>query len=269
VPTNLARPLVEGLRNNVVCSENRIREIIPQSLLTVQESVELALTRVRQRTVDTCWTDAGEPEIPEWVTCGDSSYAGGTTLYSAHAVHIRDTVEQVWKVVKSVGGETGWYKDDYLWRIRGFIDKIIGGPGLRRGRRNPEELFIGDALDFWRVLDVQENKRLLLLAEMKLPGEALLEFTLFPVTTGTEHVTELRMVAYFHPRGLWGMAYWYSLCPVHMVIFKGMLKAIAKAAKGDVVKGPWRIRHIALQRCSLDTVQKLTVAKAMKRNGHT
>lgn len=269
VPTNLARPLVEGLRNNVVCSENRIREIIPQSLLTVQESVELALTRVRQRTVDTCWTDAGEPEIPEWVTCGDSSYAGGTTLYSAHAVHIRDTVEQVWKVVKSVGGETGWYKDDYLWRIRGFIDKIIGGPGLRRGRRNPEELFIGDALDFWRVLDVQENKRLLLLAEMKLPGEALLEFTLFPVTTGTEHVTELRMVAYFHPRGLWGMAYWYSLCPVHMVIFKGMLKAIAKAAKGDVVKGPWRIRHIALQRCSLDTVQKLTVAEAMKRNEHT
>lgn len=269
VPTSLARPLVEGLRNNVVCAENSIREIIPQELITVKESVKRALARVRQHTVDTCWTDAGEPEIPEWVTCGDSTYAGGTTLYSANAVHIRDTMENVWGVVKRIGGVNGWYKDDYLWRIRGFIDKMVGGPGLRRGRRDPEELFIGDALDFWRVLDIQKNRRLLLLAEMKLPGEALLEFTLMPVTTGTEHVTELRMIAYFHPKGLWGMAYWYSLIPMHLFIFSGMLKAIAKAADGEIVKGPWKIKHIALQRCSLDTMQKITMAEAVKRSEHT
>jgi hypothetical protein len=252
-----------------VCTENSIREIIPQELITVKESVKRALARVRQHTVDTSWTDAGEPEIPEWVTCGDSAYAGGTTLYSAHAVHIRDTMENVWGVVKRIGGTNGWYKDDYLWRIRGFIDKMIGGPGLRRGRRDPEELFIGDALDFWRVLDIQKNRRLLLLAEMKLPGEALLEFTLLPVTTGKEHVTELRMIAYFHPKGLWGMAYWYSLIPVHLFVFSGMLKAIAKAVDGEIVKGPWQIKHIALQRCSLETMQKITMAETMKRNGHT
>ncbi|SIO38703.1 SDR family oxidoreductase [Halodesulfovibrio marinisediminis] len=269
VPTSIARPLVEGLRNNVVCAENSIRDIIPQELLTVRESITRALERVRQHTVDTSWTDAGEPEIPEWVTCGDSTYAGGTTLYSAHAVHIKDTMNNVWGVVKRIGGTTGWYKDDYLWRVRGIIDKLVGGPGLRRGRRDPEELFIGDALDFWRVLDVQKNRRLLLLAEMKLPGEALLEFTLMPVTTGAESVTELRMIAYFHPRGIWGMMYWYALFPVHLIIFSGMLKAIAKAVDGDIVKGPWRIKHIALQRCSLDTVHKITVAEAMKRNDHT
>ncbi|MEZ6854788.1 SDR family oxidoreductase [Halodesulfovibrio aestuarii] len=268
VPTRLARPLIEGLRNNVVCSENSIREIIPQELLSVRESIKRALARVRQHTVDTSWTDAGEPEIPEWVTCGDSAYAGGTTLYSAHAVHIRATMEQVWGVVKRIGGTNGWYGGDYLWRIRGFIDKLIGGPGLRRGRRDPENLFIGDALDFWRVLDIQKNRRLLLLAEMKLPGEALLEFTLLPVTSGTEHVTELRMVAYFHPKGLWGMVYWYSLVPMHLFIFSGILKAIAKETEGDIVKGPWRIKHITLQRCSLETVQKITMTEAVTRNEH-
>lgn len=271
VPTSLARPLVEGLRNNVVCAENSIREIIPQELLSVQESVALALTRVRQQTVDTSWTDAGEPEIPEWVTCGDSAYAGGTTLYSAHAVQIRDTMEQVWNVVKCIGGTNGWYKDDYLWRIRGFMDKMVGGPGLRRGRRDPDELYIGDALDFWRVLDIQQNRRLLLLAEMKLPGEALLEFTLLPIPNGEkgEMVTELRMIAYFHPRGLWGMMYWYSLFPVHLVIFKGMLKAIAKKAQGDIVKGPWRIKYIALQRCSLETMQKITTVESSEKKAES
>ncbi|MEZ0575044.1 DUF2867 domain-containing protein, partial [Halodesulfovibrio aestuarii] len=143
-----------------------------------------------------------------------------------------------------------------------------GGPGLRRGRRDPENLFIGDALDFWRVLDIQKNRRLLLLAEMKLPGEALLEFTLLPVTSGTEHVTELRMVAYFHPKGLWGMVYWYSLVPMHLFIFSGILKAIAKETEGDIVKGPWRIKHITLQRCSLETVQKITMTEAVTRNEH-
>ncbi|MCG8529410.1 MAG: SDR family oxidoreductase [Desulfovibrionales bacterium] len=265
VPTRLARPLVEGLKNNVVCSENRIQSIIPQQLLNVKDSIHRALERVKQRTVDTRWTDAGEPDVPEWVTCGDSHYAGGTILYSAHGVHIRDTEAEIWKVIQRIGGETGWYKDDLLWRIRGCIDKLFGGPGLRRGRRDPELLFIGDALDFWRVLDIQQNKRLLLLAEMKLPGEALLEFDVSPITTGAEHVTELKMIAYFHPRGLWGILYWYSLYPLHMMIFSGMLKAIAKATQAEVVKGPWRIRHVALQRCSLDNSQKLTMAEALER----
>lgn len=265
VPTVLARPLVEGLRNNVVCSENTIQQHIPQQLFTVRESIHRALERVRQRTIDTCWTDAGEPEVPEWVTCGDSEFAGGTTLYSAYAVHIRSTEENVWNVIQCIGGDTGWYKDDLLWRIRGFIDKIAGGPGLRRGRRDPEELFIGDALDFWRVLDIQKFRRLLLVAEMKLPGDALLEFVVTPVTTGAEHVTALKMVAYFHPKGLWGIVYWYSLYPVHLFIFKGMLKAIARATDSEVVKGPWRVKQIALQRCSLDGTQKNPVTEALRR----
>ena len=182
-------------------------------------------------------------------------------------MHIRDTQENVWEVIQCIGGDTGWYKDDYLWRIRGFIDKLIGGPGLRRGRRDPEELFIGDALDFWRVLDIQKTRRLLLLAEMKLPGDALLEFSLSPVTRGSEDVTELKMIAYFHPIGLWGMAYWYSLLPVHLIIFRGMLKAIAKAAGGEIIKRPWRLRHLALQRCSLDSAHRQTIEEVLKKNG--
>jgi hypothetical protein len=153
--------------------------------------------------------------MPEWIDCGDAPYAGGTVLESAHTLTLAATPEQVWNVLVRLGGDEGWLYGDWLWKIRGLADKLIGGPGLRRGRRHPDELRVGDALDFWRVLVVEENRRLRLLAEMKLPGEALLQFDV--EEEGLKR-TRLTLRARFLPRGLWGIVYWYSSCPAHTAL---------------------------------------------------
>lgn len=224
VPAALARPLAEGLRNEVVCHESRIAEVIPRQTLTVRQAIRRALDRVRQHEVETCWADAGELLPPEWLACGDAPYAGGTVLESNHKVVLACPPERVWKTIRGIGGVHGWYYAEPLWMLRGLVDRLIGGVGLRRGRRDPEDLRPGDALDFWRVTAVEENSRLQLLAEMKLPGEAILQFSLTPTEDGG---TELAQVARFLPRGLVGIAYWYSLYPVHGWLFKGMLRTIA------------------------------------------
>ena len=161
-------------------------------------------------------------------------YAGATVLESGHSVTLDCTPSQAWKPVTHIGGDTGWYYGDTLWKVRGFLDKLVGGPGLRRGRRHPEELRPGDALDFWRVVDVDKEQRLLLVAEMRLPGEALLEFTLRPEKTGTR----LFMRARFLPRGLGGLVYWWLMYPLHMLLFKNMLRGVARAAQAPILSGP-------------------------------
>ncbi len=226
IPTALAKPLVVGLRNRVVCSENRIREIIPQRLLTCREAIVTALQKVQQLDVETCWSDAGFQPPPEWLDCGDAPYAGGTLLGLSYHIKIEAKPEEVWPVVAALGGETGWYYGDWLWRLRGFMDRVVGGVGLRRGRRHPTEIRVGDALDFWRVLQLEPGRRLRLLAEMKTPGEALLDFELRPVGPDGEH-TEIIERSRFLPKGLWGLAYWYATYPFHILIFKGMLEKIA------------------------------------------
>ncbi|WP_353119560.1 SDR family oxidoreductase [Nitratidesulfovibrio sp.] len=252
VPVALARPLIHGLRQRVVCGETRIRDIIPQDLLPCDEAIRRALDRLRTHAVPTRWTDAGSPAVPEWVACGDAEYAGGHLLGDGWGVRLAATPEDVWKPVERIGGDTGWYQDNTLWRLRGLLDTLVGGPGLRRGRRDPETLRTGDALDFWRVLDVQPGKRLLLLAEMKVPGDALLEFVVRPVSdaehgddagatpTGAQ-ATELWMQSWFLPRGLAGLAYWYALLPVHGRIFRGMLASIATATGAPVLRPPFRL----------------------------
>ncbi|SDB32484.1 Uncharacterized conserved protein YbjT, contains NAD(P)-binding and DUF2867 domains [Desulfonatronum thiosulfatophilum] len=226
IPTALAKPLVLGLRNRVVCSENRIREIIPQELLTCRQAINVALQKVQQLDVETCWSDAGFKPPPEWLDCGDAPYAGGTLHGLSYHIDIAASPEEVWPVVCALGGETGWYYGDYLWRLRGFMDRMVGGVGLRRGRRHPTELRVGDALDFWRVLQLEPERRLRLLAEMKVPGEALLDIELRPAGTAGER-TELIQRSRFLPHGLWGLAYWYGTYPLHVLIFKGMLRKIA------------------------------------------
>ena len=240
VPTVLARPLVAGLKNRVVCSDNSIHDLIPQKLLSVREAIRMALDRIRQHTVPTCWKDAGTPVPPEWITCGDAPFAGGTVVHTAHEITLHATPEEVWKPIQRIGGENGWYQSDILWQLRGFLDKLVGGPGLRRGRRDAEELLVGDALDFWRVLDIRPCERLLLLAEMRLPGEALLEFRLEDTTAvdaGPPQVV-LTLIARFLPRGLAGIVYWYAMYPFHQIIFNGMLRNVARAIGKDVVAGP-------------------------------
>ena len=237
VPAAIARPLTEGLTTAAVCRDHRIRDIIPQNLLSCREAIRLALDRVGQHQVDTCWLDAGQLLPPEWAYCGDADYTGGSVLDCSYRVVIEAPAGKVWSVIAKIGGDTGWYFADPLWHLRGWMDRLIGGIGLRSGRRHPEQLFTGDALDFWRVLNVQPNAVLTLLAEMKLPGEAILEFRLDPQG---EQRTELQMISRFLPRGLWGKLYWYSLYFVHRWLFSGMLRAIARAVGKPVVEGPLR-----------------------------
>jgi uncharacterized protein YbjT (DUF2867 family) len=237
IPSSIARPLAEGLRNAVICQDNRIRDIIPQELLDCRQTIRLALERVQQQQVDTCWMDASAAaSVPqEWIYCGDTPYSGGTSLELGYRIQIQASMPEVWEPVIRIGGRNGWYFGTVLWKIRGWVDRLIGGIGFRAGRRHPSELRPGDALDFWRVLEVNPPEHLLLLAEMKLPGEALLEFRLKQLENG---VTELQQLSRFLPRGLGGLLYWYGLDPFHRLLYPNMLKAIAWATGKPVVKGP-------------------------------
>jgi uncharacterized protein YbjT (DUF2867 family) len=249
VPSYIARPLAEGLRNPVVCQENSIRSIIPQELLTCRETVRLALGRIRNECVDTCWTDAGAVSLPEWLQCGDAPYAGGTIMESGYRIVLDASPEEVWEPIARIGGDTGWYSARYLWLLRGAVDRLVGGIGIRRGRRHPVDLFVGDAVDFFRVLDVEERCRLQLLAEMRFPGEATLEFRIYPMENGQ---TELQQLSRYLPRGVAGLLYWYSLYPFHQWVFSGMLKGIAKAVGKPLIQGPDRFAPGRPQVCHFD-----------------
>ena len=246
IPSTIARPLAEGLRNPVICQENRIREIIPQKLLTCRETIRLALEKTKMQQVDTCWTDASGPLPPEWVYCGDTPYAGGTILECGYRLRLQATPAEVWKPIVSLGGKNGYFFGNALWKLRGGLDRLLGGIGFRGGRRHPTELRVGDALDFWRVLEVEPEKRLLLLAEMKLPGDALLEFTLTPVGP---NLVEIHEVSRFLPRGLVGILYWYSVYPLHNYIFRGLLTGLARKIGRPVVSGPQRFTPKLPQAC--------------------
>ncbi len=237
VPAAIAMPLTEGLGVPVICQENRIRQIIPQELTGCREAIRIALERVRQAQIDTCWMDAGAVAPPEWAACGDADWAGGTIMECGYRARIQARPERVWEPIRQIGGGTGWYYGNGLWTLRGWMDRLAGGIGLRRGRRHPTNLRAGDALDFWRVLEVDPPRKLRLLAEMKLPGEAMLEFSIDSVGPDQSRLT---LLSRFLPRGLFGLVYWYGLYPFHQMIFSGMLRSVAKAVKGPITAGPER-----------------------------
>lgn len=217
---DIAKPLAEGLRNPVVCRENRITQLIPQKLLSVREAIRVALNNLFENRVETNWSMAGP--IP-----GDPDWAGGTVFEDRRELVVNAPDWSVFRAVCRVGGGHGWYAADWLWKIRGWMDRLVGGPGLRRGRRDPEMVGYGEALDFWRVTGYERDRRLALRAEMKLPGEALLEFRVEP--RGGQQCT-LHQVALFQPRGLMGLVYWYAVAPLHYVVFRGMLLGIEREA---------------------------------------
>jgi len=217
---DIAKPLAEGLKNPVVCRDDRIVELVPQRLLTVRESIRAALFKIAGRHVETNWAMAGP--IP-----GDPDWAGGAVFRDSRELAVAAPDWAVFRAVCRVGGGHGWYAADWLWRIRGWMDRLVGGPGLRRGRRDPEVVRYGEALDFWRVVGYVANRRLSLRAEMKLPGEALLEFGIEP--DGPE-ACRLRQTALFQPRGLFGLLYWYAVSPLHDIVFQGMLRGIEREA---------------------------------------
>lgn len=242
VPASIARPLAEGLSNPVTCQENRLAELLPQELFNERQAIRLALERIRQQQVETSWTDSGMLHPAEWSIPGDPHWAGGSLFDDSRRVTINANPEDIWPAVKSIGGESGYYYADWLWKVRGLMDRVCGGVGLCRGRRSSEELFPGDAVDFWRVVEVKKPEFLMLSAEMKLPGEAVLSFRLKDLGNGQ---TELQQIARFLPKGLFGILYWYSVMPFHHYVFNGMLRGIVKEAGKDIVTGPERFQQEA------------------------
>lgn len=221
---SIARPLAEGLRNRVVCRNDEARRLMPHQCLTIREAMDAALAKVQANEIETAWSDAG-------VMPGDPSWAGGTVFVDRREAITPAPPAAVWAAVSAIGGERGYYAANWLWRLRGIMDRLIGGPGLRRGRRSSGELRLGDALDFWRVTAIAPPRRLELTAEMKLPGVATLSFDVDPAPAPGAG-TRLVMTARFRPRGLLGIAYWYSVLPLHGIVFRGMLRGIARAAQG-------------------------------------
>lgn len=222
VPTNVARALIDGLAHDVLAHDNTIRQLIPLDLKSYRAAAETALALERSSAAGTRWTDGSmvhRQHRPDFAFYGKKM--------TGEAVSVAP-VDAVWREVASIGGENGYYFLDRLWRARGCIDELTGGTGMRRGRRDPHEIAIGDTIDFWRVVDVAPNRRLTLLAEMNLPGAATLEIELAPEAPDR---TRILVTAYFHPAGARGLAYWYSLMPAHAVIFPGLARAIGGRAE--------------------------------------
>jgi uncharacterized protein YbjT (DUF2867 family) len=217
---DIAKPLAEGLKNPVVCREDSIRNLITQELLGVRQAIRLALCKMAGHRVETSWSMAGP--IP-----GDPDWAGGTVFHDTRKLTIDAPDWAVFRAVCRVGGGHGWYAADWLWIIRGWMDRLVGGPGLRRGRRDPEVVSYGEALDFWRVVGYKRDRLMALRAEMRLPGEARLEFRIEP--HGLLECT-LEQLALFRPRGLFGLLYWYAVAPFHHIVFHGMLLGIQREA---------------------------------------
>ncbi|MEU8343889.1 SDR family oxidoreductase [Spirillospora sp. NPDC048832] len=230
VPGALARPLVESLRNEVVCRENDIARYVPpppDGPTGFDRSVALALRRVRQADVATRWSSASVPGAPSDPLPTDPDWAGGSLYTDDRSCRADAPPERLWEVVEAIGGDRGWYSFPLAWRARGVIDRLVGGVGLRRGRRDPRRLRIGETVDFWRVEEIEAGRLLRLRAEMRLPGLAWLELRV----SEEDGRAVLGQRALFHPRGLAGHAYWWAFRPFHDRIFGTMCRGIARAAE--------------------------------------
>lgn len=221
-PANVARPLIDGLAHDLV-SHNPwpLREVIPVRLHTYEQAVRAALAEEESAGPPARWTE-GAFRLRQ--QRHDISFYDKRSGSDAHA---DAPPEAVWAEVEAIGGERGWYYANSLWWLRGFLDRLAGGVGMRRSRRHPRELRAGDTLDWWRVEAVEPGRRLTLLAEMKLPGSAVLEFLVTPDGEGARITTQ----AHFHPAGMPGLIYWYALWPIHRRIFDGLTRAIAQRAQ--------------------------------------
>jgi uncharacterized protein YbjT (DUF2867 family) len=231
VPGGLARPLVESLRNTVVCHEHDIAHYVPdpsEGLIGFDHAVALALVRIRNADVATHWSNASVANVPSDPMPTDPDWAHGTLHVDDRSRRVDAPPAVLWRVIEGIGGTSGWYSWSWLWEVRGVIDRLSGGPGLRRGRRSPSELQLGDALDFWRVEEIVDGELLRLRAEMKVPGRAWLDLG---ICDDEEAGTLFHQRAVFAPKGLWGRVYWWSVYPFHGIVFGGMQRNIAHRAE--------------------------------------
>ena len=226
LPADLARPLVASLINEVVVTEPPTGGP-DRPPLSFREAVATALERSAEMQVATRWSDASLPgRTPADPLPNDPDWSGGSLLADESATTSSASPADLFATVAGIGGDRGWYVTPLLWHARGWVDKVVGGVGMRRGRRHPDRLWVGDALDFWRVEAVEPERLLRLRAEMKLPGEAWLEWRIEPLDDGGSRLTQRAM---FYPRGLMGRAYWYALIPFHALIFARLAQRLADA----------------------------------------
>lgn len=231
IPRSLAVPIIESLLHDAVMKNRDIDEVIPppaEGLTGYRKSVELALVRMRSGEVETSWRNTEVIGAPSDPLPSDPEWAGHTVYTDSRTVSVDAPSGELWSIVEGIGGDTGWYSLPVAWAARGLLDKLVGGVGLRRGRRDPHKLVTGDALDFWRVEKIERGTFLRLRAEMKLPGLAWLEFTVTPVG---EEGSRLTQRAIFFPQGLGGRLYWFAVTPLHGIVFAGMARAMGKAAE--------------------------------------
>ena len=231
LPLALARPLVSSLVNEVVVRDDSILERCPGPRIDYRQSVQLALERVEARNVTTSWSGAGIASVAAPLPT-DPGWSGGSVLRDVRERIVQASPEEVHRTVCGVGGTRGWYAGEWLWELRGLVDNVIGGPGMRRGRRDPDRLRVGDAVDFWRVETIEPGSLLRLRAEMRLPGVAALEWRIEPLgSTAGQARCRLVQTATFGPRGLWGRAYWYGVAPFHTFVFPGLVDGLKDAAE--------------------------------------
>jgi uncharacterized protein YbjT (DUF2867 family) len=227
VPVTLAKRLVASLKHEVVARNDEIRKYVPDSpegMTDFRKAVSLALTRIKELDVETRWSDSQTPGTHSEPLPTDPDWAGGSLYVDLRQYLSDDKPEEVWKRVESIGGENGYSTATWAWELRGLMDRFVGGVGLRRGRRDPNQLREGEALDFWRVEEIDRPKLLRLRAEMKLPGLAWLEFKVSQHESGKTLVTQR---ALYHPRGLFGHIYWWMVLPMHGIVFPSMAKKMA------------------------------------------
>ncbi|MGD9902590.1 MAG: SDR family oxidoreductase [Vicinamibacterales bacterium] len=229
ISQRIARPLAEGLRNEVVVRDDAAARLMPHTPLPVREAIRLALEEEKTSAVETSWSSAGP--MP-----GDPDWAGGTVFTDTRAAIVHATPDATFAAVCRLGGDAGWHRGTWLWKVRGGIDRLVGGPGLRRGRRHPEQIAYGETIDFWRVTEIEPGRHLQLRAEMRVPGVALLDFRIEGVSASVDGAgapASCRLVqeARFQPRGLFGLLYWYAVLPLHAWVFNGLLRGIADMAE--------------------------------------
>ncbi len=227
IPPNIVRPLIQGLRTEVRVREDTAQRLFPDiQLLDYDTAVNLALTRIRQGEVETLWSDAvfsSQGDIPPVYLAEEQGM-----LLERRQLTIDAPAEAIYKVFTGLGGNRGWLILDWVWRLRGWLDRLVGGVGFRQGRRDADDVRAGDAIDFWRVEAVEPGRSMLLRAEMKMPGRGWLQFKATPLADGRAHLVQ---TAFFAPKGLWGPVYWYALYPIHGVIFGNMVREIGRRAE--------------------------------------
>jgi hypothetical protein len=229
--------LVESLKNTAVAAEHDIADFVPdppEGLIGFERAVELALTKIRSLDVPTSWRSAAPAGAPSEPLPSDPDWAGGSLYVDERGRDVDATPGDLWKVIEGIGGSRGWYSFRLGWRVRGWIDRLTGGPGLVRGRRDPDRLLPGDSLDWWRVEEVEAGTFLRLRAEMRVPGLAWLELR---VGASSGSIVRFEQRALFHPHGIAGHAYWWAVWPFHGLVFGSMQRNIAKAAEETERRG--------------------------------